>query len=149
MKVILISEIFRVCYCWFIGIFTRASFIRGDYCLHKFQRVQISFLHQPFLIFSILIEVSCVCITVTDSILYKYVVEYGNRIIITALEITVYTFLSESRNFTKRVRIKFQYKHSYLPCSRAFRGSDFPWTPNGQRTFDPTFKIIKIQIRAV
>jgi len=40
----------------------------------------------------ILIKVSCVCITVADSSLHIYVVENGNRIIITVLEMTVYSF---------------------------------------------------------
>jgi hypothetical protein len=107
IKFVLISQIFCVCFCWFSGIFTHASFIKQDYCLEKFHTVQIPFFHLPFLVVSILIEVSCVRIIVADSILHIYVVENGNRIIITILEMTVYSFLSESQNFTNVSSLNF------------------------------------------
>jgi len=70
--------------------------------------VQIPFFHLPFLVVSILIEVSCVFITVAASILHIYVAEYGNRIIITILEMTVYSFLTESQNFTNVSSLNFR-----------------------------------------
>jgi len=155
MKVILISQIFCVCFCWFSGIFTHASFIKGDYCLEKFHTVQIPFFHLPFLVVSILIEVSCVFITVAASILHIYVAEYGNRIIITILEMTVYSFLTESQNFTNVSSLNFRL--SIL--SAFFMGFQRKWlSMNTERPMNPLTLLSKyskkllvrgIQIHAV
>lgn len=141
MKVVLISQIFHVCFCWFSGIFMRASFIKRDYCLQKFHTVQIPFLHLPFLVISTLIEILCVCITIADSILHIYVAENGNRIINAILEMTAYSFLTESQNFTS----VSSFNYSLSTLSVFFVGYQRKWlsmNTNDDESFDPTFKIL-------
>jgi hypothetical protein len=144
---------FHVCFCWFSGIFTLASVIKEDCCLGKFQTIQMSFLHPPFFVDPILIEVSCVCISIKDSSLRKYVVENGNRIIIAILEMRKYSFVTEFPNWIKVSSANFGLK----TWSVLFLGFQRKWfSMNTERAksriqaFNPTFKILrKLMVRGV
>ena len=124
-----------------VGIHT--CFFHQRRLLQKFHTVQIPFLHLPFLVVPILIEVSCVCITIADSILHIYVAENGNRNIITVSEMTVYSFSSASQNFTNVSSLNL----SLSALSAFFVGFQRKWlsmnTKRATNPFDPTFKILQ------
>jgi hypothetical protein len=66
-------------------------------------------------------------------------IRWWNRIIIEVLEMTVYSSLTESQNFTTVSPLNFSLS-TYLIFSWAIRGSDFQWTPNRQRILWPYFQ---------